>query len=110
MGGSCDVGKMCAEDTFCYIGYTYWTALIGTSSKMNHTDFCSLYWNLALMMMGEQPDEECLYYMEKYDYNEDGMLNFRESVPFVYDGARYSFEGNTRGPQINCSLCIGMDL
>ncbi len=109
-GGDCDEENQCADESYCATGYDYWNILIGSSSKINHTDFCTLYWDLVGTLVGQEPPEECLYYMEKYDYSKDGMLNFREGVPLVYDAVWADWKGNPRGGQLNCSSCIGMDL
>ncbi len=109
-GGDCDEGQQCAEDTFCALGYEYWGILIGSRSNINHTEFCSSLWDVTLALLQVNPTEECLYYLEQYDYNADGMLNFREAVPFVQDGSYADFAGNPRGPQLNCSECTGMAL
>ena len=106
-GGDCADGQQCTEDTFCALSYTYWTVLLGSATKINHTDFCTLHWDLVIATINANPAEDCPYYMEQHDYNNDGMLNFRESVPIIYDGIVNDFEGDdARGPQINCSDCL----
>ena len=108
-GGDCADGVMCAEETLCYTVYTYWT-VFATTPNVNHSYICGHRWLLIQEAMGLEAPEECEYYMELYDYNGDEKMNFRETVPFVYSGVGRDFVETPRGPQINCSLCIGMDL
>ena len=84
-------------------------SLFGASVRVNHTAICSTIWVMMQIGLDYEIPGECAYYMDKYDYNSDGKMNFREAVPFMFDAVVTGMEGNTKGPNINCSECVGMD-
>ena len=85
-------------------------SLLEDPVKFNHTDFCSTIWMIMQIGLEYEIPGECEDYMNKYDYNSDGAMNFREAVPFMFDAVVNGMEGNTKGPNINCSECVGMDI
>merc|ERR1712053_27133 len=83
-------------------------------NKWNATYFCDDIWPVMLDILGPSvaPVMNCSGYVNKYDYSGDDHLNFRELVPLGYDALydeMFFFAGNSRGPQVNCSECWGME-
>ena len=83
--------------------------MVEGESKVKHDTFCNETWPVLESINMDSP-ENCSYYMEQFDYNMDGYVNYREIVPFGYLWIVQGFYEDNKGPNINCSLCSGMDV
>ena len=111
--GDCEDGNMCLDDGICNIIWTVWGFISEGQDRLN-SSACNTTWPIAMNALGLTSIYECEYYLAEYDYNGDGFLNYRESLPFSY---HWYFEGlsegtvhNYKAPNINCSECSGMDV
>ena len=110
----CTEQNMCLDDGACHIFWTVWSFMSEGEDRLN-TSTCDTQWSIVMNALGLNPLEECEYYLTEYDYNGDGFLNYRESLPFSYVwylGTENSekYEPDYKGPNINCSSCSGMDV
>ena len=104
-GGDCD--SYCDDDT-CSIFYQVWRAFAGDQHVMNHSHACGAMWSTVLAYFQVEDPKDCLSRVDALDYNQDGFLNFREGTVLGMD-AMNNFEVDLKGPQVNCSECVGME-
>ena len=102
-GGDCDNG--CINDV-CYTFYYWWRFGVEERHKMNITDFCAE--NSAFLALQTDMDQYggCPAVGERFDFNNDDAINFRE---FVAAGYILIGGDEEKGWQMNCSDCTGME-
>eukprot|EP01084_Bolivina_argentea_P029525 54831_1 len=108
----CISGFACVDNS-CYHIYQAWNLfvipIIGYDIYyINNTVLCDTVYPLVTKILGYDPahDSDCQIEVEYEDYNNDGVINFREFVPLAY----YFGGGWTKkGRQMNCSDCVGME-
>eukprot|EP01083_Nonionella_stella_P106358 306793_1 len=107
-GSDCDGG--CQEEgDLCLTVYSIWTGFLGTTQyKFGHDYMCSTVWPMAVAYFDLPQNMSCEVEARNTDYNEDGMINFRE---FVVLGMQLVTAENWNGKatQVNCSSCIGVE-
>ena len=51
--------------------------------------------------------QNCSYYTDRYDYDNDGHMNYRELTVIGHNAMYDKLKDTNRGPQLNCSECWG---
>eukprot|EP01083_Nonionella_stella_P032660 89381_1 len=112
-GGDCESGS--CTTTYCTIIHDAWltlTAVPDGTHNVNISYFCGTIHPYAVAVFGvdlsefrcDPEDKEYNYY--NYDWNNDTHVNFRE---FTYLAYWFAGGSSSRGKQINCSECVGME-
>ena len=113
-----DCNEGCVDD-YCsnvYYLWLYLQSILGNEYKFNHSIVCKEIIPLYGDILDGVEDQENLYNMsgngcsdllDTYDFNDDGYINFRESIPLLIDGVDGTSKSE-KSNQVNCSVCIGM--
>ena len=107
----CHEDKQCAEGTVCRQIYRFWNFL-GDGNQWNTTTFCDgTLWTIFTDKLRVDLDwwMTCDYFMNRYDFNDDGFVNYRELTALGYTALYDKFYDWGRASQVNCSFCWGMD-
>eukprot|EP01083_Nonionella_stella_P043973 118605_1 len=111
--GDCEL--RCLDDT-CHLIFNLWSYLNPTGEDLVPTAMaCADFWTVAQTLFEIDESWNCTELVMGVDYNEDKHMNFREFVVLALTNFRefqriYSDGGwqRNKGPQVNCSSCVGM--
>ena len=91
----------------CFAAGAVWTGGVDPERlwKVDPNHYCGVMWQGLVGVVGEFPgSDNCLETLQSMDFNQDGLLNFRE-FSALFGHITFRSE-DSRALQLNCSSCM----